>query len=306
MKVLVTDPIHEEGIERLRRFAEVEVAVDLDHEALIEKIPEFDVLIVRSGTEVDEEVLRAAENLNLIVRAGVGLDNVDLEAAQERNIEIINTPEASKVAVAELTIGLMLAWIRKIPQADKNVRDGKWKEPDLVGRELWGRTLGIIGTGRVGRAVGRRARAFGMDLLGYDIERHSDFEKMGGKYVDLKTLLRESDYVTIHVQLNPSTKHLIGERQLKLMKPSVVLINTARGEVVDESALAKALKRGEIAGACLDVYDREPLPKDSPLLQLPNLILTPHIGASSKEAQKAIGVLAARKIERKFEVGELG
>lgn len=305
MRVLITDPIHKAGIERLRRFAEVEIATELDKKDLIEKVPGFDVMIVRSGTLIDKDVLEEADELDLIVRAGVGLDNIDLETAEGKGVKVLNTPEAPRVAVAELTLGLMLAWSRNLSKADRTMKEGRWDKSDLIGTELWGKTLGIVGTGRVGRAVGRRAKAFGMDLLGHDIVKYPEFEEMGGRYVGLDVLLRESDYVTLHVQLNSSTKHMISNRELKLMKSSAVLVNTARGSIVDESALVEALNEGEIAGACIDVYEQEPL-TDSSLPELPNVVLSPHLGASSKEAQRATSVLAARKVERKFEEGYLG
>jgi len=297
MKILVTDPIHEDGLEQLREFAEVDMAIGLKQEELIKRVTDFDILVVRSATKVTREVLEAAKELKLVVRAGVGLDNIDLKAAKERGINVANTPEAPSIAVAELVMGLMLSWARKIPQADAGMKQEKWEKKQLMGTELRGKTLGIIGTGRVGKEVGRRAKSFEMNLLAYDVVKDEEFAKeVAARYVDLETLLRESDYVTLHVPLIQQTKHMLGAREFELMKPTAVLVNVSRGGVVDEAALVEALRAGKIAGACLDVYEREP-PKDSPLLGLPNVVLTPHIGASSKEAQRAAALLAAEKIK---------
>lgn len=298
-RVLVTDPIHEDGIKALREFAEVDVKTDLEPKGLAECIADYDVLIVRSATKVTREVIEGGR-LKLIVRAGVGLDNIDLEAAKARGVKVFNTPEAPTVAVAELALGLMLAWARRIPRADTSMRQGRWEKSELMGTELRGKTLGIIGTGRVGKAVASRAKAFGMRLLAYDVLLDREFaEEVGLQYVDMQTLLRESDYVTLHVPLIPQTKHMIGERELELMKPTAVLVNVARGGIVDEEALIRALREKKIAGACLDVYEEEP-PKDSPLLHLPNVVLTPHLGASSAEAQREASVLAAKKIREEL------
>lgn len=297
MKVLITDPIHEAGIKRLRKFAEVEIYTDLNHEELIDKVPEFDAIIVRSSTKIGEDVLNAAENLKLVVRAGVGLDNIDLDCAEEKGVKVENTPEASTIAVAELTLGLMLSWSRSIPQADKSLKEGKWMKSRFKGVELREKTLGIIGTGRIGMEVAKRAKAFQMSLMGHDILKRDEFNELGGEYVNLKTLLKKSDYVTLHIPLNQSTEHLIGEDELKLMDESAVLVNTSRGAVVNEEALIKSLREEEIAGACLDIYEKNPI-EDGRLLKLPNTVLTPHIGASSKEAQKAVGIEAAEKVKK--------
>ncbi|MEA1905309.1 MAG: hydroxyacid dehydrogenase [Candidatus Hadarchaeota archaeon] len=299
-RVLITDPIHDDGIKALREFAEVGVKTNLKSEELADCIANYDVLIVRSATKVTREVIEAGDKLKLIVRAGVGLDNIDLKAAEARDVKVLNTPEAPTVSVAELVLGLMLTWARRISQADASMKRGKWEKSKLAGTELRGKTLGIIGTGRVGRAVAYRARAFEMKLLAYDVELNSEFAKKAGvQYVDLKTLLRESDYVTLHVPLMPQTEHMIGEREFELMKPTAVLVNTARGEIIDEAALVRVLKEKKIAGACLDVYEQEP-PEGSPLLRLSNTVLTPHLGASSKEAQREAAVLAAKKIREEL------
>jgi len=297
VKILVTDPIHEDGIKMLREVGEVDVRTGLTPKQLLEKIGSYDVLVVRSATKVTKDVTEAGRKLKIIARAGAGLDNIDVQAASARGIELINAPEAPTIAVAELVIGLMLSWARQLSRADASTKQGRWEKAQLMGSELRGKTLGIIGTGRIGRAVGYRAKAFLMNLLAFDVEQSIEFaERTGARYVDLGELLRKSDFVTLHIPLLPETHHMIGRRELGLMKPTAVLINTSRGEVVDEAALADALQRGKIAGACLDVYEREP-PRDSPLLKLPNAILTPHIGASTAEAQCEAALLIAEKIK---------
>jgi len=296
-KILITDRIHEDGIKMLREVGEVDVKTGLTTKQLLEEIKGYDVLVVRSATKVTKDVIEAGRKLKIIARAGAGLDNIDVQAASARGIELINAPEAPTIAVAELVIGLMLSWARQLPRADASTKQGRWEKTQLMGSELRGKTLGIIGTGRIGRAVGYRAKAFSMNLLAVDVRRSAEFaERTGARYVDLDTLLRKSDFVTLHIPLLPETRHMIGKRELGLMKPTAVLINTSRGEVVDEAALADVLQKGKITGACLDVYEREP-PKDSPLLKLPNVILTPHIGASTIEAQREAAVLVAEKIK---------
>ncbi len=295
MKVLVTDPIHEEGLKKLKEFADVNIATDLSHEELIEKVSEYEAMVVRSATKVRKDVLDAGEELELVVRAGVGLDSIDVEYAEEIGVQVENTPEASTTAVSELTLGLMLAWARKISKADKAMKNGKWAKSEISGTELKDKTVGIIGTGRIGCSVAEKAHAFGMNLLAYDVEESPRCKELGGKYVDLQGLLRKSDYITIHVPLNSETRHLIGDEELEMMKNDAVIVNVARGQVVEEDALIRALEENRIGGACLDVYDSDPV-EDGRLLELDNVILTPHIGASTKEAQKGVGVLAAEKI----------
>lgn len=297
VNILVTDKIDEEGIRRLREVAKVDVATGLKPTELLQRVKDYEVLVVRSATKVTKEVIEAGKKLRIIGRAGAGLDNVDAEAAKARGIKILNTPEAPTEAVAELVIGLMLSWARRLPQADSSMRQGKWLKSELMGTELRGKTLGIIGTGRIGQTVGIRASAFEMRIIAQDCVRYSEFvERTSCEYADLDMVLKESDYLTIHLPLMADTRHMIGRAQLGLMKPTAVLINTSRGEIVDEEALVEALKGGKIAGACLDVYSREP-PVDSPLLKLPNVILTPHIGASTHEAQREAAILISEKIK---------
>ena len=295
-KILVTDPIHEDGLKALRKFAEVEVATGLKPADLLGKVKGHDILVVRSATKVTKDVIDAGEQLRIIARAGVGLDNIDVKAAETRKIKVLNAPEAPTIAVAELVLGHMLSFARHLSRADSSMKAGRWEKAQLIGTELRGKTLGIVGTGKIGREVGYRAKAFLMELLLYDVIKNQEFsERTGAKYVDLNTLLQESDFVSIHVPLTLQTRHMMGKRELELMKPTAVLINTSRGRIVDEVALVEALKDKKIAGACLDVYEQEP-PRDSPLLKLPNVMLTPHLGASTREAQRDAAIIIAQKI----------
>jgi D-3-phosphoglycerate dehydrogenase len=297
VKVLVADKFHEDGVKLLREFAEVEVATGLKPDELLERVKDYDILVVRSATKVTADVIAAGKKLRIVARAGVGLDNIDVEAAKARNIKVINAPEAPTIAVAELVIGHMLSFARQIPRADAGTKQGRWEKKELMGTELRGKTLGIIGTGQIGQAVGHRAKAFQMRLLLCDVVQNREFaEQTGGEYVDMETLLRESDYITLHVPLLPSTKQMIGKRELELMKPTAVLVNTSRGKIIDEKSLIEALQNKRIAGACLDVYETEP-PVDSPLFKLSNVVLTPHVGASTVEAQRDAAVIVAKKIK---------
>lgn len=297
MKILVSDAIAEEGIAKLREAGfEVEVKTGLKPEELIKVIPEYDGLIVRSATKVTREVIQAGKNLKAIGRAGIGLDNIDAEAAKERGIKVLNTPAATTISVAELTMGHMLALARHIPQATASLKAGKWEKKQFMGTELYGKTLGIIGLGRIGREVAKRASAFGMDIVAYDpYVRETDVRDLGLKLLPLEDLLQYSDYITIHVPLTPETKHMLGKREFELMKPGVRIINCARGGVIDEQALYEALVSGKVAGAALDVFEEEP-PKDNPLLKLDNVIGTPHLGASAEEGQLRAGVEIAEKM----------
>ena len=298
MKVLVAAPLHERAIEILKN-AGLEVVYEEypDQEKLKELVRDVSAIIVRSKPKVTKEIIDAAPNLKVIARAGVGLDNIDVEYAKSKGIEIVNAPAASSRSVAELAIALIFNVARKIAFADRKMRDGVWAKKQCMGFELEGKTLGVIGFGRIGYSVAKMASAIGMKILIYDVNK--DYERareVGGKFVELEELLKNSDVVTIHVPLLESTYHLINEERLKLMKPTAVLINTSRGAVVDTNALVKALQEGWIAGAGLDVFEEEPLPKDHPLTKLDNVVLTPHIGASTVEAQERAGIEVAEKV----------
>ncbi len=300
VKVLVAAPLHPKAIEKLRSAGfEVIVKEYPSEDELVKLIKDVDAIIVRSKPRVTRRVIEAAEKLRVIGRAGVGIDNIDLEVAKEKGITVLNTPGAPSRSVAELAIGLMLAVARKIAFADRKMREGVWAKKQCMGFELRGKILGVIGMGRIGREVARIAYyGFGMKIIYYDARgKMEDVEReLGAKYRELEDVLREADIVTLHVPLLPSTRHLINEERLKLMKPSAILINTARGGVVDTGALVKALSNGWIAGAGLDVYEEEPLPKDHPLTKFDNVVLTPHIGSTTTEAQERAGVQIAEKI----------
>jgi len=305
VKILVAARIHRKAIEMLeKRGFSLVYREEPDEEELVNLVRDAEVLIVRSKPLVTRKVIYAGKKLKIIARAGVGLDNIDLDAARERGIEVINAPEAVTNSVAELTIGLMLSALRKIAYADRMMRRGIWAKKESIGYELRGKTLGIIGMGRIGRAVARMARyGFGMKILYYDVIRcPKEFEEeVGAVYTDLDSLLRGADVVSIHVPLTPKTKHLINESRLKLMKKTAILVNTSRGGVVDTNALIKALREGWIAGAAIDVYEEEPLPPNHPLTKLENVVLTPHIGASTYEALERVSIDIAEKVINFFE-----
>ena len=298
IKVLICDAIDTDGIDLLKQ---AEIQVDIDSTitpAQLEKaVANYDALIVRSRTKVTKEIIDAGIKLKAIGRAGVGLDNIDLHTAKTRGITILNTPEASAYAVAELTIGLMLSLIRNIPLADKTMKNGKWIKKQLKGWQLIEKTLGIIGFGGIGRIVGTIGHlAFNMKLLAYDpFITAETVEKVGGRLVSLETLLKEADVVTIHVPLLAATRHMIGAKELKMMKPSAILINASRGGIVEESALLAALQSGTLRGAALDVYEVEP-PTNLELIRLPNVVCTPHMGGQTIEAGKAIATILAKKL----------
>ncbi|WP_297064602.1 hydroxyacid dehydrogenase [Thermococcus sp.] len=298
VKVLVAAPLHEKAVEVLKKAGfEVLYEEYPDEDRLIELVKDVEAIIVRSKPKVTRKVIENAPKLKVIGRAGVGLDNIDLEAAKEMGIKVVNSPGASSRSVAELVFGLLFAVARKIAFADRKMREGVWAKKQCLGIELEGKTIGIIGFGRIGYEVAKIANAFGMKVLLYDPRPNEErAREVNGRFVPLEELLKESDVVTLHVPLIEATYHLINEERLKLMKPTAILINAARGAVVDNKALVKALKEGWIAGAGLDVYEEEPLPEDHPLTKLDNVVLTPHVGASTEEAQMRAGVQVAEQI----------
>ncbi len=298
MKVLVADPISEEAIVVMRNAGlEVDVKTDLSQEELIKIIPEYDALIVRSRTKVTREIIESAEKLKIIGRAGVGVDNIDIEAATERGIIVVNAPGGNTVSAAEHTLGLMFAVARKIPQADRSVKEGKWDRKKFMGVELRGKTIGIIGLGRIGYEVAKRVRALEMNILAYDPYVSEERAKaVGAKLVSLEELLKNSDFITIHVPKTKETENLISYKEFEMMKDGVYIINAARGGIVDEKALFDAIIKGKVAGAALDVYEKEPPDPDNPLLKLDNVVTTPHIGASTREAQISVGMMIAEDL----------
>jgi len=298
IKVLVCDPIHKVGIEKLEKAGfEVDLRPDITSEELEAAVPSYNVLIVRGRTKVTKEIIQAGKQLKVVGRAGTGIDNIDVEAAQKSGVRVLNTPEAPAEAVAELTMGLILCLARNIPFADKSMKERRWVKKTLMGWELRGKTLGTIGLGNIGEKVARLAKAFGMKIL---ITKRTPpapalLKELEAEFVPLQELLRRSDVVTIHVPYTPQTHHMIGEREIQLMKDGAFLINTSRGAIVDERALVEALKSGKLGGAALDVYEVEP-PKDWTLMRLPNVVCTPHIGGQTVEAQRVTSDLIAEKI----------
>ncbi len=264
---------------------------------LSEKIGNFEVVIVRSRTKLVKELVEKADKCQIIARVGVGLDNIDQDAAKAKNIRVINAVEGAITAVAELVVGLMLSMAREIPRADREIRNGNWIKKELMGSELKGKYLGIVGLGNIGKRLGRIARALNMNIIGYDVVPiDEEFSKeVGLMKADLDTLLTSSDYVSLHVPLLDSTKHIINAEKLKMMKKTARIINTARGGVIDEEALYNALKAGNLAGAALDVFEVEPATGNN-LTSLPNFISTPHMGAQTKEAQSLAANVIAEKI----------
>jgi D-3-phosphoglycerate dehydrogenase len=298
VEVLICDPIDAEGVRKLEGAGfTVDVKPIISSEELKRTVSNYDVVIVRSRTKVTKEIIEAGTQLKLIGRVGVGLDNVDLKAAEEKGIKVINTPEAPAEAVAELALGLTLSLARTIPQADHAMKEGKWIKSKLTGWELKGKTLGTVGLGNIGERVAKLAKAFGMNIL---ITKRTPptpalLKELEAEFVPLSELLKRSDIVTIHIPYTTETRHMIGEKELQLMKKSAYLINTSRGPIIDENALLKALQSEKLKGAALDVYELEP-PRDWTLMRLPNVVCTPHIGAETEEAQKTGAILMADKV----------
>jgi D-3-phosphoglycerate dehydrogenase len=296
-RVLVCDSIDQAGIDSMKRAG---LAVDYKPEIkateLVAGVKGYDVIIVRSRTKITKEVIDAS-NAKIIARVGVGLDNVDVKAAEAKKIRVINAPEAASTAVAELAIGLMISLARSIPRADAEAKKGNWIKKELMGTQLSGKYLGIVGVGNIGRNIGRMARSLRMNLIGYDpYPINKEFVGETGMIVtDLDTLVESADFITCHVPSTPETKHMFNAARFAKMKPTAYLVNTSRGEIIDENALYEALKGAKLAGAALDVYEVEP-PTNKLLLGLPNVISTPHIGAQTKEAQELASTVIAEKV----------
>ncbi len=296
--VIVCDSIDEKGIEILKKAGlAVEYLPEITNQELISKVKDYDVIVVRSRTKITKEVIQNAKRAKIIARVGVGLDNIDTNEAQNNNIEVINAGEASVNAVSELVLGLMFSLSRNIPVANNATKNGKWIKKDLIGVELKGKYLGIIGLGKIGRNVARLARGLRMNLIGYDVVPidKSFVQEVSLITTDLKTLVESSDFITCHVPYTEQTKHLIGKEILSRMKNNAFLINTSRGEVIDEEALVDCLKNRRIGGAALDVYEVEP-PTNKELLELDNLVCTPHIAAQTKEGQELASAVIGEKI----------
>jgi len=291
-KILISDSLAQEGVEILKRVKEfkVDVKLKLLPEELKNVIKDYDALLVRSGTKVTKDIIESAEKLKVIGRAGVGLDNVDLGAASKRGIIVMNTPGGNTISTAEHTMSLILALSRNIPQADLSTKAGKWERKKFMGVELYGKVLGIVGLGRIGAEVAKRAASFGMKVIAYDpflsLEKAKE---LGVESVEVKDVFKRADYITVHTPLTEETRHIIDKKAINQMKEGVRIVNCARGGIMDEAAVAEGIKSGKLGGAAFDVYEKEP-PDDSPLIGCENVILTPHLGASTEEAQVNVAI----------------
>ena len=297
MKILVTDKVADEAIDLLEKEGYEVVFDEMSHEDLLGSISEYDALMVRSRTKVTGDIIEAADNLKVIGRAGIGVDNIDVEAASKRGIKVVNAPTGATISVAELTIAHMLSLARHLTKADSTLKQGIWAKKQLKGIELYGKTLGLIGCGNIGRKTAELAKAFSMRIIGYDpYLSKEDLEKYGiEKKEDLRDLMREADFISLHLPHTKETHHIVNSEMISLMKPTAYIINCARGGTIDEEALYDALKENKIAGAALDVFEEEP-PKDNPLLTLDNVVVTPHLGASTTEGQRRAGTVCAEQI----------
>jgi D-3-phosphoglycerate dehydrogenase len=299
MRVLVTDSLSEKGIELFEKEEDfsVDVKTDLSEDEIVDLVGEYDAHIIRSGTQVNSRIIQAAKKMKVIGRAGVGLDNVDVEAATRQGIIVMNTPGGNNITTAEHTVSLLLALSRKIPAANRSMKSSLWEKSRFMGVEVYRKTAGIVGLGRIGAEVGLRLKALGMQVVVYDpyISKEA-VSKSEFKLVELDDLLKNADFITFHTPLTRQTHHMIDEQALQKTKKGVFLINCARGGIIDEIALAQAIKSGHIAGAALDVFEKEPPDKDNPLLELNEVICTPHIGASTVEAQENVAVAVAYQI----------
>ena len=297
-RILVSDRVDRAGVDLLSAAGhEVDLRPGIAPGDLAAVIGSYEALVVRSETQVTAELLAQADRLQVVGRAGVGVDNVDLDAATQRGIVVVNAPTGNTVAAAEHAIALMLALVRHIPQAHSSLREGKWERGKFVGAQLSGKTLGVIGLGKVGSEVARRAKAFQMEVLGYDPYVPEEFARnLGAELVDMDALLARSDVITIHTPLTAATRQIIGAEQMPKLKDGVRIVNAARGGLVDEALLDQAIREGKVAGAALDVFVSEPPPSGSPLLANPKVIVTPHLGASTEEAQVQVAVEVAEEV----------
>jgi D-3-phosphoglycerate dehydrogenase len=299
VRVLICDQVEVDHL-ALGKGISVDYRPTITKEELLAVVAEYDALIVRSRTKVDRAVLDRGTRLKLIARPGTGLDNIDVEYARSKGVEVVNSPESLVEAVAEEVLAVMLALSRKIVQADAGTKAGKWEKNALMGRELKGKVLGIVGAGRIGRRIGELGRALGMQVLLYDVIPLPQplVDGLGAKVVSLDDLFSSSDYITLHVPLTPETYHMAGKERLSKMKKGAVLVNASRGGVVDEDALAAALTEGRIGGAALDVFETEP--PSGAILKAPNTILTPHIGGQTEEAQRDAITVVGEKVSAFF------
>ncbi len=297
MKVLVTDPIADAGLDVLRNAGyEVETGYELEGDALLEAIADANALIVRSGTDVSADVLEAAEDLVIVGRAGIGVDNIDIDAATDQGVIVANAPEGNVRAAAEHTVAMTFAAARSIPQAHVRLKAGEWAKSEFLGAELDGKTLGVVGLGRVGQEVAKKLDSLGMDIVAFDPYISQDrADRLGAELVELDECLERADFLTIHTPLTPETEGMISDAELDLLEGGY-LVNVGRGGIVDEDALAAKLADGTLACAALDVFAEEPLPADSPLIDVEDAILTPHLGASTEAAQENVAVSTAEQV----------
>jgi D-3-phosphoglycerate dehydrogenase len=289
-RILVSDKLGDVGLQRLDEATDAtyDLKTNLTKEELIDIIPEYDALIVRSGTKVDFDILAAGTNLKVVGRAGIGVDNIDVKAATLRGIIIMNTPQANAIATAEQAFALILGLSRNIAPAHASLLAGEWRRSEYTGLQIYRKTLGIIGFGRIGRLVAKRAQGFGMEVLAYDpFVSEEVAHELGVTLVDMEDLVAQADYITLHTVLTPDTEKLINAKLISQMKEGVIIINSARGKLIEEEAQAEGLKSGKVAAAAVDVYSTEP-PQDNPLIGLPNVLHTPPLGASTKEAQRDV------------------
>jgi D-3-phosphoglycerate dehydrogenase / 2-oxoglutarate reductase len=296
ISILVPEPLADEGLAILKSYPDfaVDVCLNLKESDLVQKIGEYDALLVRSQTSVNSALIKAGKKLKLIGRAGVGLDNIDTKTAAENKITVINTPFGNSVSTAELAFGLMLSLARKIPFAFLHMREHQWQRNQFMGSELYRKTLGIIGFGNVGRELATRAKAFSMRVIAFDpLINKSTFNELNTESVSIDELLATADFISLHCGLNDKTKNIINEKTIAVMKKGCFLINTARGELIDNDALIKGLETGRLARAALDVYKKEPPAADDPVINHPQIVTTPHLGASTVEAQIRVSTMLA-------------
>lgn len=301
-KVLVSDKLAQEGIDILKQVAEVDVNTGLPEDKLCEIIGDYDALVVRSGTQVTANVLNAATKLQIIGRAGVGVDNVDVPVATERGVIVVNSPGGNTIAAAEHTVALLLALSRNIPQAYESMHGKEWNRSKFTGNEVYKKTLGVLGLGKIGQEVAKRCQSFGMKVIAYDpFISNEAANAIGAELVDFTDCIKRADYLTLHLPKNKETMGLIAEKEFQMMKDGVRIINVARGGIINDAALIAALKSGKVAGAAIDVFEKEPPDFSSELFDLPNVVTTPHLGASTEEAQTNVAIDVAEQIVDVFQ-----
>jgi D-3-phosphoglycerate dehydrogenase / 2-oxoglutarate reductase len=303
IKILVADPISETGIDvfNVNGHFKIDARSKLSNDDLKKAVADADAVIVRSETKITADILSSGKNIKIVGRAGVGVDNIDVAAASRQGVLVVNVPGGNTISAAEHTVALLLSLSRNIPSANDSLKKGEWNRSKFTGSELQGKTLGLVGLGRIGREVAKRCQSFGMKVIGYDPYASEDYAKAFNITLGtLETIYKEADYISVHVPLTDSTKNMFNAQTLAKLKPGVRLINCARGGIIDEKALAEAIQKGQVKGAALDVFDQEPPSKDNPLLSLPQVIVTPHLGAATEEAQVKVAQELAETIRDYF------